>query len=284
LEPFLKVTGDNRSARELYAELMGDHGRAIELLEKDAREATRAFNEVGEQLRERMREAERRGVESKYETMNPTPAEIALFLIFSADPRVNDRPRHIAFHYMLVLNPKMKAALTEGTFAAPMRKLFVNWLVNDTSTYFRQFGFTLAADVKLLDFAPAMVQLIEAKDSSAKIRALAMVSLLKSGSEGEVKVLSRYLTDQTEVCADLPPVNGQRIKTQLRDVAMGISLQLAGQHPRDYGWTDERFGPGVFGIPNQLYYYGFVDDKSRDAAHKKWKEWLDKKPSVSTPR
>jgi hypothetical protein len=278
LEPFLKVTGDSRSARELYAELMREHGRAMELREQDPREAIRAFNEVGEQIKARMREAEKTGAKTKYEAMNPTPAEIALFLVFSADPRVNQGPRHSAFNNMLVLYPKVKAALTEGSFAAPMRKLFVNWLVNDTSAWFRQRGFALAAEAKLPDFAPAMVRLIEAKDSSAEIKAGAMVSLLKSGSAGEVKVLSRYLTDQTVVCVDVTDI-GLRTKTQLRDVAMGVSLQIVGQHPRDYGLTDARFGPGVFGRSSELYYYGFPDDKSRDAAHKKWKDWVDKNPS-----
>jgi hypothetical protein len=284
LEPFLKVTGDNRSARELYAELMREHGRAMELREQDPREAIRAFNEVGEQSEAQVREAYKKGAKTKYEAMNPTPAEIALFLVFSADPRVSDGPRHRAFNNVLALSPpKLKAALTEGRFAAPMRKLFINWLVNDRSTYFRLLGFAVAAEVKLPDFAPAMVRLIEGTDSSAEIKAGAMVSLLKSGSAGEVKVLSRYLTDPTVVCVHVTD-NGQRIKTQLRDVAMGVSLQLAGQHPRDYGLTDDRFGPGVFGIPRHLYYYGFLDDKARDAAHKKWKEWVDKNPSVLTPR
>lgn len=283
LEPFLKVTGDSRSARELYAELMREHGRAMELREQDPREASRVFNEVGRQIEARMREALKKGAGSKYEAMNPTPAEIALFLVFSADPRVNRGPRHIGFHYMLALNPKVKAALTDGRFAGPMRKLFVNWLVDDPSAFFRGFGFALAAEVKLPDFAPAMVRLIESKDSSAETRAGAMVSLLKSGSAGEVKVLSRYLTDRTVICVDVTD-NGQRTKTQLRDVAMGVSVQLAGQHPRDFGLAEDRFGPGVFGLPNQLYYYGFPDDKSREAAHKKWKEWVDKNPSVFTPR
>lgn len=284
LEQFIKVTGESRSARELYAELMREHGRAMELREQDPRGAIRAFNEVGEQFEARVREAYKNGARSKYEAMNPTLAEIALFLVFSADRRVNDGPRHRAFNNMLALNPpKLKAALTEGMFTAPIRKLFVNWLVNDTSAHFRLLGFAVAAEVTLPDFAPAMVRLIEAPDSPAEIKAGAMVSLLKSGSAGEVKVLSRYLTDLTVVCVHVTD-NGQRLNTQLRDVAMGVGLQLAGQHPRDYGLTDDRFGPGVFGVPSQLYYYGFLDEKARDAAHKKWKEWLDKNPSVFTSR
>jgi hypothetical protein len=65
--------------------------------------------------------------------------------------------------------------------------------------------------------------------------------------------------------------DGRMFTIQVRDVAMGVQLQLAGQNMLDYGF-DSRFKN------NWLYYhyYGFPDDKSRDDAHAKWKEWAKK--------
>jgi hypothetical protein len=70
---------------------------------------------------------------------------------------------------------------------------------------------------------------------------------------------------------------------QIRDVAMGVSVQLAGQKFADFGFDTTRFGGGVA----YYYNYGFPaeadgkESKSREEAHAKWKEWakknLDKK-------
>jgi hypothetical protein len=166
--------------------------------------------------------------------------------------------------------------LTEDEHAPVMRKLFVNWLFNEPQDIFQQSGFELAAEVKMPQFRPRALKVINDKDAPGKTKAMAMISLLQVGSKEHIKYLTPYLTDKTEVYTATLGA-GLVFRTQHRDVAMGISVRLAGEKEEDFGLGDRRFGVGR-GVPRCLYYYGFTDAKSRDESHAKWKDWLRKNP------
>lgn len=272
LEQFLKVTGDSKPARDLYGDLIRQHEKAMVARENDPTAAGDLFYQYGEDINGRFREG-LKTAKSKFAAMVVSPTEITFFFVFAADPRVNWQRRHVIYQNMLVLNTKVKAALTEGEQAPAMRKLFMNWLSYEPIDMFSQAGFELAAELKMPDFLPQAVKLINDKDAPAKTKAMSMISLLQIGSKEHIRNLTPHLTDKTEVC--VANFRGNVFRTQLRDVAMGMSIQLAGERLEDYGLGDRRFGDGR-GIPRCLYYYGFTDQSSRDESHAKWKAWLNK--------
>jgi hypothetical protein len=281
VESFLKAAGDTKAARELYADLLGEHPDLMVARERDPKAAGDLFYRYGEDLNARFRQ-KLKTAKSKYEGMVATPTDLALFLAFAADPRVNQAPRHHVYQNMLVLSTTARAALTEGDQAPALRGLFVHWLLNEPVELYQRTGFELAAEVRIPELLPRAAQLIADKGTPPKLRAMAMTALLQGGTKDHLRLLAPHLDDKTEVSvANMG--GGRAFHTQVRDVALGMSVRLAGEREEDFGLGDRRFGggPGVRGVPICLYYYGFTDDKSREEAHRKWREWVRKNPAAA---
>jgi hypothetical protein len=281
VEGFLKATGDTPAAREVYANLLRDHPEPMAARERDPKAAADLFYRHAEDLNARYRTG-LKAAKSKAEGMTAAPADLALFFVFGGDPRVNRWPRHYYFQNLLVLSPKVRAMLTDGDQAPAMRGLFVHWVLNEPVDVLQRAGFELAAEVNVPEFLPQAVRLITDKETPAKTRAMAMTALLQGGSKNHLSVLTPHLDDKTEV--DTAPFGGGRVfRTQVRDVALGMSVRLAGEREEDFGLGDRRFGVGR-GVPKCLYYYGFTDDEAREKAHRLWKEWLRTHPEAAVKK
>jgi hypothetical protein len=281
VDSFLKAAGDTKPARELYAELVRQHPEAMVALERDPRSAADLFQRHGEALNARVREA-LKTAKSRGEGMVATPTDFALFLVFATDPGVNRGPRHHVYQNMLVFSKKLRAALIEGDQAPALRGLFVHWLLSEPLDLYQQTGFELAAEVRIPGLLPVALRLIADKATAAKTRAMAMTVLLQGGTRDHLPVLAAHLDDRTEVyLANLGA--GGVFRTQVRDVALGLSVRLAGAKEEDFGLGDRRFGDGR-GVPKCLYYYGFTADEARGEAHRRWKEWTKAHPAAGAKK
>src|SRR5262245_14184734 len=82
LERFLKVTGDDKAAREMYAEMLAIHYRTIEAAETDPRAAAEQYREFCDDSYNRWQAAARAGRYS-YDNMFSTRADMTFFLFLS---------------------------------------------------------------------------------------------------------------------------------------------------------------------------------------------------------
>jgi len=271
LERFLKVTGDDKGARELYAEMLSIHYRTIEAAETNPREAAEQYRLFCDDAYNRWQINMRNGKYS-YDNMFSGRAEIAFFLFVSADTRVRKIDMEVSRSSIFLNGNQINTAINgKEAVNAAMRKLFLDWLEHEPQTYLQQRGLQLAAQANMKEALPIVVRMLEKPDkNNSYAKAQAMPFLVKLGSKEHIKLLEPYVSDTSQ----LTTINfgdGRMFTVQVRDVAMGVQLQLAGQNMLDYGF-DNRFKN------NWLYYhyYGFPDDKSRDDAHAKWKEWAKK--------
>jgi len=269
LERFLKVTGDDKAAREMYAEMLAIHHRTIEMAETDARAAAEQYREFCDDAYNRWQTAARTGRYS-YDNMFSTRADMTFFLFLSGDSRVRKNDAGVNRSSILLNGNQIATAITGKDGNLAMRKLFLDWLENEPQTYLQQRGFQLAAQANVKEALPIVVRLLEKPGKDTYGKAQIMTALVKLGSKEHIKLLDRYLSDSSELTS-INFGNGQVLKVQVRDVAMGVQLQLAGEKMTDYGF-DNRFGGGW----QSYHYYGFGDDKARDEAHAKWKEWSKK--------
>ncbi|HKA07476.1 MAG TPA: hypothetical protein VKD71_09480, partial [Gemmataceae bacterium] len=93
----------------------------------------------------------------------------------------------------------------------------------------------------------------------------------KLGTKDNIKDLEPFLKDKLQIAAVV--VNGERGSVQMRDVAMGAAVCLAGENPSDFGF-ERRPPPGLAPMSITSYtFYAFGTDEKREAAHQKWKEW-----------
>jgi hypothetical protein len=200
----------------------------------------------------------------------------------SGDTRVRKHDASASRASILFNAPLLIKSIGEGDGSTQMRKLFLDWLENESQPGMQQRGFMLASQVNLKEALPVALKVLEKPGLQSFGKAQVMISLAKLGSKEHIKALEPYLDDKTLI-TNINFGNGQ-MSIQIRDVAMGVSVQLAGQKFADYGFDTTRFGGGV---PTSYYYYGFPaeadgkESKAREEAHAKWKEWakknLDKK-------
>jgi hypothetical protein len=275
LERFLKATGDSKEARELYAEMASVHMHVLEAAEKNVKEAARYYSEFCTGAYARYLGAGQMTRRYTFDNLFASRAEITFFLFLSGDSR--SRGQNIEgpnYAGILFNGDQITNAIDPKRGSESMRKIFLDWLEHEPMAHLQQQGFQLAAKAELKEALPIALRLLEKKDhnNNSNGKAQIMLSLPKLGGKEHIKVLEQYLDNSTEVTS----VNfgdGRQLTVQMRDVAMGAQIQLAGEKTADYGY-DTRYGGGA----NQPYphYYGFADDKSRDDAHAKWKEWKSK--------
>jgi HEAT repeat protein len=269
LDRFLKATGDSKEARELYVELMSIHFRTLELAEKDPRAAAMEYAMFCNEAYNRYQAGARVG-RYTYDNLFSGRADVTYLLFISSDNRLRQHENGINQSWILFNGTQLSKALAEKDGSPAMRKLFLDWLEKEPQSYLQQRGFQLAAQVGIKEALPVVLKLIDKKDNDPWSKTQAMTALVKLGSKEHIPVLDPYLKD-TNMVTTINFGNGDQFTVQMRDVAMGVQIQLAGQKMTDYGY-DNRFGGGW----TSAHYYGFRDDKARDDAHAKWKEWASK--------
>lgn len=272
LDRFLKVTGDTKEARELYAELLSIHHRTLETAETDPAKAGEYYRQFCEEAYGRWQASVRTGRYS-YDNMFNTRADITYFLFLSADPKVHKQSAGLNGAQMLLSGTQLTKALSDKDGSPAMRKIFLHWLENEPQSYLQQRGFQLAAQANLKEALPVVLKFLDKKDQQGYMTAQVMISLVKLGGKEHIPALDRFMADSTVIgTINFGGLNGGQMTVQVRDVATGVSALLAGQKLSDFGF-DNRFGGGT---PSSYIYFGFRDDAARDAAHAKWKEWAEK--------
>jgi hypothetical protein len=274
LDRFLKAAGDGKEARELYAEMMAVHHRTVEAAETDPKAAAEQFAMFGNEAYQKWQQGARTGRYS-YDNLFAGRADVTYFLFLSADTRLRQFDAGFNRSSILFSGNQIASAIADKTGTAAMRKLFLDWLEKEPQSYLQQRGFTLAAQANMKDALPLVLRMLEKKDRDTTSKSQAMIALIRLGSKEHIPLLDPFLKDETLITT-VNFGNGPQLSVQMRDVAMGVQLQLAGQKMTDYGF-DNRFG----GNGQNYYCYGFPDDgegksKARDEAHAKWKEWAAK--------
>jgi hypothetical protein len=277
LERFLKVTGDDKGARELYAEMLSIHYRTIEAAETNPRDAAEQYRLFCDDAYNRWQVNMRNGRYS-YDNMFSGRAEIAFFLFVSADTRVRKNDMDVSRSSIFLNGNQISTAINgKEPVNAAMRKLFLDWLEHEPQTYLQQRGLQLAAQANMKEALPIVVRMLAKQDkNNSYAKAQAMPFLVKLGSKEHIKLLEPYLSDTSQLTS-INFGDGRMFTVQVRDVAMGVQLQLAGQNMLDYGFDNRFKGNWLY-----YHYYGFPaepegkESKAREDAHAKWKEWAKK--------
>lgn len=271
LKEFLKITGDDKTNREIYAEVMGVHHQMMEALDKDPKLAGRLMTDFANEAYDRWQQGARFGRYS-YDNILSNRAEVALFLFVRSDKRFKEDPTQFGRASMLVNSTKLKTLVTGPEALPGIRNLLIHWMENEQQPYMTQRAFQIAAESDMKEIVPVILRVIGDKKHAPYARAQALITLGRLGSKEHIKQVESFMTDKSNL-GTINFGNGFQLTTELRDVAMGVAVQLAGQKMGDFGFDTTRFGGG---IPNSYYYYGFADDGKREEAHKKWKEFSAK--------
>ncbi|HEV3387105.1 MAG TPA: hypothetical protein VG097_19960, partial [Gemmata sp.] len=149
-------------------------------------------------------------------------------------------------------------------------------------------GMTIAPSLGLTNHSVKMaVRLLSSPGAPVAYRGNAAMSLARNAGKEHIPLLETAFEDTSVLTVARPnvrinmdndPVNNE---IQVRDVALAISIQLAGEKLEDYGFIDQNktinSGTGiVVNAGGYSYTRYYIPPEKRAAAMEKWKEWWAK--------
>jgi hypothetical protein len=197
--------------------------------------------------------------------------DIAAVLFLCADPelRVAEQARTLTVNFLY--QQAFNQGIRSGPRAEPLKKLLGAWMQQASGQAATQV-LQLAMQYNIKEGLDLALRLVREKDY---LGGMSILAVGKLGTKEHLPVLEALLGNDTVVVN--VNFNNKPGTAQVRDLALGMMIHLTGQPIKGYGFE---FFPGttndqVFFAP---LYLAFSDQAKRDAAHKKWQEWVAKQP------
>jgi RNA polymerase sigma factor (sigma-70 family) len=283
---FRKVAGDDTSSRKLFAELAADL-RWFEKLEAIDADPARAADAYAAELKERVEALNQgwREADAAAGAMTglfapksgyPTQREFATLLFLGTFPstaavtyRGTGDPHDSASHSMVfAIHPDPPA----------MRRLYAAWLETRTDQGTIQLGLSQAVHCAIAEVLPAARKYAAGAESAAGTRALALLVIGRLGGAEDLPLLKRAFADTriwhtTKLASGT--ANERTIEVQVGDTAVGRALWIHGQRAADFGFPMAEMFKNHPDTLAQYGLLGFLDNDTRQPAHKKAEAWLD---------
>lgn len=271
---WLKIAGETKESRELYGEMVKGHPELLLQVELHP---------------ERLRETYFDFMRSAYGRVNPRvvggsvpvrqgplESEVLVFLFLgAAGPERNAAAAagtSSTYYYQFLNAPFTTSKLSANPPAEPFRKLYASWLEKERYTLVMRRGLDIAAQNGVKECAPVALKMARDTGIPVTYRAMALSAFAKLGTKDHLKDLEPFLKDKLQITNVI--VNREQGTVQIRDVALGAAIQLAGQDHFTFGF--ERRPPAGISSISSYSYYAFGTEDKREAAHAKWKEWAEK--------
>ncbi len=270
-----------KAARQVFAEMLVSHANRRLLFAIDGSRLELTELVVGRKL-DLYDQRYRRGDDTARE---PTLDEVATLLF--ADSRVGSQyiPRRGGSVTTFLLSGSgFSAAARAGDEKGKVyRAIAAAWLDSRNEPREMSSAMTLALNLDLPDQAVGLAaRLFAMPGTTAMIRGRAAGNLVNYGTKKHIPLLEKALADPFVVASvRVGLVEGADplvYEIQVRDVALAVSIQLAGQNPTAYEFTDRSPDAGFDRYSPHTRFY-FTDDEARKKAFAKWAEWRKANPN-----
>jgi hypothetical protein len=263
---FRKVAGSDPAARQLFCEML--QGDTLSLL----RDCSDHAGREGEVLERYLRHLQQK----MYQPFAGRPpgqfgrAELAAVLFIGGlDPASTGRQLGPYIICNMLYQQAARNAVLDGPAAPVLKTLLLRWMRNQTNEQVvMQLG-QIIQNLNLKEGQTFLAEVIKEKRVRGFILAHVVISLARVGGKEQVPVLESLLSDETTL--GRIQLNTLAGDTQIKDVALGMLVHLTGQSHKDYGFSFLAEQPALLWAPN---YLGFSTQQQREAAHKKWKDWV----------
>jgi hypothetical protein len=268
---FLSVAGDTKASRALFAEVFSQNGLLFDTLAADRKKALEQFIAICQETAGPTHVVVINGV-MQAPQRKLARSEVAAYLMFATE-LADKTGRASPYGYTYLRAPSLAEALSKDSAdELPLKKLFLHWLEKEPQAYMVQQGLQVAVDAKMKEAMPLILKQVREKSAPIYTRAQTALLLAKVGAKEHLKDIEPLLEDKT-VIGNFG-INNKRGTVQLRDIALAVSVKLQGQKMADY---DFDMMQGTEELIHMSYIYcAFTTDAKREAAHKKYKEFLAK--------
>jgi HEAT repeat protein len=262
---FSKLVGESPETRALFVQICCSQGPLLDLAEKNPQDAAVKFGERTQQLQQVLFQPfAARG--------NVSSTEVLALLYLATNPKLNINQQALFQLCSLFHQPEPRQLFTNDSTA---RKLLANFVMARTDQAMVHQNLFLVQNFNLKECLDWSLNLATAKDQQPYVRATAMTVVGKMGAKEHIAKLEPLLSDTTQL--GQIQFNTTRINTQVRDVALAMSILLSGQDIQTYDFpylkviqAQMQQNPQAFLY--SYHYLGFSDDTGRNAAMKKWNE------------
>jgi hypothetical protein len=263
---FREMIGDDPLARSLFVDMHRTEPELLHTLEANLEAAASLLNVRCQELYQGMYGiggTARRGLGA---------GAVAALLFCSADPNVKAGDQAVQYlGQNFIYQPAFRSAATDGPKAEAFRKLLAAWIENASESAHQYYAvraalvFNLSQGIKpalgLLD-QPALQQ---PPSPSAPWRVEALLCVGRYGDKSHLDKLSKALRDEAAVYTQR--IDDKLLVVQVRDVALAVSVHLAGHDLKEFGFTRVETHAQRLFAPESL---SFDNDEQRTAALKKW--------------
>jgi hypothetical protein len=187
----------------------------------------------------------------------------------------------------------LRSSKREGAIPPVLRRLFAAWLQTRAEPGAAQMGLIDAVSFKIANAAPLARTMAADAALAPSVKGSALLALGRFGTHADLPLLEKAATDTRTFHVTTWPekyLNKDKAIALVSDAAVAAMLCLRGQPLDDLGFPLVRKFKDVDHYPDVVADYnllGFFDHKTRQAAHKKAKAWLNKQaqpgPKVMAP-
>ncbi len=160
-----------------------------------------------------------------------------------------------------------------------MKTLLGRWIVKDSSTSATMQNLIFAANYDLhADGMTLAKKILDGDPGNPQLRQFALLAVGRFGEKNNLALVEKFLGD-SNACGSIqlsdPP---RQVDVQVRDIALGVAMQLTGQEPGDFGAVTVHSSPqAMFKVPA----LAFADAAQREAVLKRWNEWRGAESAVA---
>ncbi len=271
-ERYQQLVGNSATTRELFVEMQRSES---DLLEAQAA----APDQVGPLMQARCEQLQQRAFGGNHAQRGQISlGSVAALFFVSTHPDVTVSDQMISYLHTFSYQQSVQGAMRDAEQAVPIKKLIGAWIAKPSGSPNAYQNFMLALQFDLREgLAPALAML---RDGGAQphIAQYALLLIGKFGSRADMAVVTPLLTDEN-LLGSLS-INNKEVRTELRDVALAVAVHVTGQDLGAFGFEHLQKNPQMVFQPMTA---GFSTPAKREAAFKKWNEWLAAQPKDAAP-
>jgi hypothetical protein len=263
---FSEMTGKETASRLLFVEMYSSETQLLDALEKDPKSLSGPngkFTARCQQLQQILW--------TPWGTQgNISVSQVVGLLFVASDPRMTFDINT----FYLMTNFLYQQNIQQGFKSDPAsRKVLTAFIEKRADQNTLPQIMPLILQMELKEMVPVALKMALDKNTQAYSKATAVMIVGQMGSKDDAAKLEPLLANDTNLGS--ATFGTTTVTAQLKDVALAAMIEANGLNPVDYDFPYLK-AVQVQGPYRAPVWYGFTDQKGRDAAMKKFKDWQAK--------
>jgi hypothetical protein len=263
---FSKLFGADETARSLFVEMQRAEPELLRLLDSSSPNIADTFARRCEEL------------STGPEAFNPDgkggpsvgSVATVMFVGISPDLKIDEQAGLQVFG---LIQPMLQAGSRRGPWLPLFRQMTVQWIQKDSGPAIAFQNLWLAFNFDLREGLQLAERVLRSEPVPTEVAPFAVLVAARFGTKEQMPLIEPLLRDSTSIVAE--ESEGERMSTQVRDVALAALVHLSGQDTKAYGFDESLPHHEIVFQPGK---YGFANSAKRNLAHKKWSDWQASQP------